>query len=312
MKLLKSLLLKSILIVTFFGCQHLSKETIQKPTVIEGLKQTNKSSVYDKVAQDKEIKKLSECACITLFTRDISSTSPRTNIRDTLDSIAVKYISNKEKRHKLLFWGSGDLLNEATIVLRLLEEGVDIDITLYDINLIFYKYKDDPKGLDKIAQLWADDNSKIPALLRSFHYDVFKEPTKKNIIEYAKKTINIVKHFKSIVERHGHFKGSLHTVSDPSILSQGRYDVAFAIDSFIRHPGQLHEQAHASKYILLHKYDSFGNPVRDENSGASIEVWEKSYSKTSQTYKRLYKEYWKKDLLNTKENFYIRLINEQP
>ena len=84
---------------------------------------------------------LRECDCRQSFIRNLSELS---SVRHQLDRLTLKYILEQkiQDNPNLLFFGSGELLNELTIISRLMAAGYSPNIYLHD-----YAYFDERQDL---------------------------------------------------------------------------------------------------------------------------------------------------------------------
>jgi hypothetical protein len=263
------------------------------PITVTG--QSNFGETYKKLKDERgQISKLGECQCIPTFSRSLDKTTPRSNMRDVADSISCKIISlfqNKEKQ-KIIFWGSGRLLNELTIIMHLLERGIsNFDIYIYDSLYEHYKNKDNQHEIiEKIKDYKICDLEKL-----GFE---FKEETDEEEIDRDRdKLLSIFNsHNKSIeqfikyLEKIG-FKNSINVFYNKDQIKDITFDYAFALDSFIKYiePFIIEHNVISKTYFLMNK------EVTDEEDTSIFEVCQVNIEEKSLTIvkRTLFIEIWK-------------------
>jgi hypothetical protein len=201
---------------------------------------------------------LDECDCIKPFGRDIkkfSSDNHPKKMRYELDRQALKYLYPlKGKRIKLMFFGSGLLLNELTIVSRLIQAGLDLDIYLMDFNYVLFKGADE-KTHAMNSQLAQKINRQqvVEELNRSYEnklfpssYEIYvaEQLNKKNNQENLDKKFSVLadnqlalKSFYTTVNslnKKYQTKSQVHVLSNDTFtkINKKEFDAFFVIDAF--------------------------------------------------------------------------------
>lgn len=287
-------------------CHHLKPESKTDKIQVLDMEYSNKGKAYEKISKLEGVKGLEECDCLPIFKRNLVSNEKRNSIRDRVDQETLSYLKSfyqsKKQTLDLVFWGSGELLNELTICCHLIEEGFHLNIDLYDGVYLFYHERGNEKKMKEVIASFLEDERSRPSNL----YRDWREATVKSELESLRDIHKKIDLFTKIIKSLDK-NSKIKVLSEPENLMSKKLDAVFALDAFVMHPGQLKEQINSELHFYLHKYDKFGNCL-DLKKGkeASFEVWQ-DFSETGflHQFKKIYQERW---VYHNKKDWYERKI----
>jgi hypothetical protein len=259
---------------------------------IRTTEQSNFGKVYNDLKNEqREITQITECDCTRILTRDLESTFPRYCIRDIVDKITCKIISRDQiptEQKKILFWGSGKLLNELTIIMHLLEKGIyNFDIYIYDLAYMYYDIRDNPKEIMQKLEESSED------ALNDLDFTTVEETRESKISQIFD---TFIEHNKSVDQfidylRKKGFKNPIYIYHKKEHIQEILFHYAFALDAFIQYCEEFikKHKVKAKFYFLLNKYNDCG--VEDKNT-ATFEVYKVTLENFIAIKTLIFKEQW--------------------
>ena len=246
-----------ILEVIMIRCAPLFASLIFSFLVLAGssAKQINNRPVYSflkEAIQETKATHLKECNCMKAFYRDLLGNTDESS-RYVLDKKVAEHgllLAKEKKIVDVLFFGSGKLLNELTVVANILASGKSAHVYITDWAYTFWDEKDFPKLLEMMEK----NPDKRPENWKNFN---FWDP--KNLLVPVKDFLT--EHHQAIAE----FRILLHkldenygTHSNLTVLktpSEGRQqiplvDLFVSIDSFLDLPNFIWQMQYG---LELHK-----------------------------------------------------------
>ena len=242
---------------------------------------------------------LSECQCLSNFKRDFNKVD--LSSRYQLDRLATNYMLKENEDGKtlnLVFFGSGTLLNELTIIAKLSQAGFNLQVHLMDM---MYFLHDSDEAMDKL-KYYREHRDEIPEhqAWDMYYWDMLDLDGMLEAFEFHYRALDQFQELMGSISRK--FSNSINvTVSENShelgkVIRNKQIDAVFAADSYqtivyviwnlIYHPFYAgnDQLPFESTFILLNKDQEDGNFAMygDLNAKVNLEINRVKYMKNDE------------------------------